>query len=638
MLDFNENYFLETSCNIKDNSMLREPQIEAYYKSLEYFSNEPEQRNALIVLPTGVGKTGVMGLLPFGLCKKRTLIITPGTTIRDTVIDSLNPANPENFWYKRNIIEKGFILPSLVEYEGSDTPTEVLDAANIVVLNVQKLQSRLNSTLIKRVPNDFFDLIIIDEAHHSTATTWVETIRYFKDAKIIKLTGTPFRTDGDQIVGKLIYKYPLSRAMYNGYVKSLSNLEYLPDELFLTLDDNTSKLYTVDEILDMGLRDSEWITRSVAYSPTCSEKIVDKSISELNIKRENSNIPHKIIAIACSITHAKQIQQLYLDKGMIATIIHSELQPSDKAQAFKDIDNHRVDVVINVAMLGEGYDHPYLTIAAIFRPFRNELPYTQFIGRVLRYIPEGSANDNIAIIISHHHLYLDKLWIKYKKEIQESEIIKALKNYEEEIDNSLDDLDSTSSSRGPQNVDKLGDVQESISHNIVRDDYLTTELIKKSKEEEEKFKIQLKIIQETLGISEEKAKILIKQSQTANSGMLSRPDLLYKNNKKGLNNRIQEEIIPQLIEKHNIDKDGIDIKDSGLFIGPLFWSIPNRIVNGKYPGKNAAMLAIYINTYLKDKIGLPRQNWTDSDYKNAFIHLDTLVDFIDSKLKIYYNK
>ena len=95
--------------------------------------------------------------------------------------------------------------------------------------------------------------------------------------------------------------------------------------------------------------------------------------------------------------------------------------------------------MINVAMLGEGYDHKYLSIAAIFRPFRAELPYTQFIGRVLRYIPEGNPEDNIAKIVSHHYLYLDKLWEKYKKEISQSEIIKSLRDIDDILDKDLDE-------------------------------------------------------------------------------------------------------------------------------------------------------------------------------------------------------
>lgn len=630
---FYQNYFIDSLYNIKDNPNLRQPQLAAYYRNLNYFNSTYENRNALIVLPTGVGKTGVMALIPFGLCKKRTLIITPGHTIKNTVIESLNPSEPDNFWYKTKVIEPGFILPNVIEYEGADTPMEVLNAANIVIINIQKLQARLDSSLIYRVDEDFFDVIIEDEAHHSTANTWVDCIEHFKNAKVIKLTGTPFRPDGEKIVGKLIYKYPLSRAMYNNYVKSLRNIQYTPDELKLTID-NDDKLYSVEEILNMGLKDQDWITRSVAYSQSCSQAIVDESIAALEEKKAFSNIPHKIIAIACSISHAEQIEDLYLKRGMRTTIIYSTLPEEVKNKAFSDIDNNRVDVVINVAMLGEGYDHRYLSIAAIFRPFRTELPYTQFIGRVLRYIPEGNSKDNIAIIISHKHLYLERLWEKYKKEIQESEIIKSLKDFENVLDDTLDDISSSESSN-ERNIESLGLVHQSESYVLKEENYLDTELIKKSKLEELELSKKLKELQSLLNVSEDQAKLLLKQSQV-NDPNYGRPDLLYKQKKKNLDSMIREEIIPSLIEKYNINKDDIDIKDSGLFTGP-YWYIPNQILNQKYDGKNAAMLALYYNKYLRDKIGLPRKQWEDNDYINAFKCVDILTKYIDSILERYYN-
>lgn len=628
---YNENYFMASLPNIYGNTNLREPQLEAYIRTQEYFSNNPSNRSALIVLPTGVGKTGVMGLVPFGLCKKRVLLITPGMTIKDTVTESLNPYNPDNFWYKTNIFNSGYPLPNIIEYEGSDTPLEVLEASNIVIINVQKLQSRHDSSLINRVDNTFFDLIIIDEAHHSTASTWVECINYFELANIIKLTGTPFRTDKEKITGTLVYKYPLSRAMAKEYVKSLSNIEYSPDELRLTIDNNKSKTYTVDEIYELGLKDKEWVTRSVAYSLDCSQAIVDQSIEALKNKLINSSVPHKIIAIACSIEHAKQISELYENRGIKTAILHSDLTKEEKDIAFKNIENNRVQAVINVAMLGEGYDHKYLSIAAIFRPFRNELPYTQFIGRVLRIIPEGSAKDNVAKIISHEHLYLNSLWKKYKKEIQESEIIKSLKDYEDV----LDDDDQVGTSRGSNLNQPLGYVKQSFSHSLKEEDYLTTELIKKSIEAEKEIDIKVQYMIKEFNMTEEQAKFLIQQTQNMNSS-LGRPDILYKRKKKGLDETIREEIVPRLIESNNIDKDNDDLANTQLFTDK-YWYIPSKLCAKNKSGKNAAMLAMYYNNALKDKIGYSRKNWTDDDFDIAFNYLDTLTKYIDGVIKNYYN-
>ena len=247
-----------------------------------------------------------------------------------------------------------------IEYEGTDTNREVLESANIVVLNIHKLQRRFDSSLMNFLPEDFFDMILIDEAHHSAAKTWVETVNYFSKAKVIKLTGTPFRSDNEKIAGELVYKYKLSLAMSNDYVKSLENIKYIPDQLFLTIDNDLSKRYTVEEIYEQGIKDEDWVSRSVAYASECSEKIVESSIELLKEKLSLSKVPHKIIAVACGIEHAEQIRDMYELRGYQTAIIHSAMEGRQKEEVFRDIKNHRVKVVVNVAMLGEGYDHPYL--------------------------------------------------------------------------------------------------------------------------------------------------------------------------------------------------------------------------------------------------------------------------------------
>lgn len=628
---YNHNYFMASLPNIYGNENLRLPQIEAYKAVDEYFDSDYDNRNALVVLPTGVGKTGVMGLVPYGICSGRVLIITPWTAIRDSVIDSLNPDYHDNFWLKRDVFKTKIQLPDLIEYTGKSTTYEVLSAANIVVLNVHKLQSRFDSSLINIVPKDFFDMIIIDEAHHSTAKTWVECVDYFENAKVVKLTGTPFRTDKKEINGHLVYKYPLSRAMYNNYVKSLENIKYVPDELRLTIDEDETKTYTIQEIFDMNLKDMEWVTRSVAYSIECSEKVVDESIKCLeDKKRNNKTIPHKIIAIACSVKHAQQIADLYNHKGYRVALIHSKLNETQKSKMFKDIENDRVDVVVNIAMLGEGYDHPYLSVAAIFRPFRNELPYAQFIGRILRFINDDNAveEDNIGQIVSHKHLELDKLWQKYKIEIQESEIIKKLRDYDEILDEDFDENSSNKSNNS--SVEKLGKATDIGDGTVSIEAYLDTNLIKRSREKDEKAKEKIEKLKSMFNLNDEQAKLMVQQMENSSSSM-KRPDIIYSSKKKNIDSRIREEIVPRLIRVYSIKEDGNELKKLPIFQG-RYWYITNKV------DKNNAMLAMYMNTYLKDRIGKSRKKWLDDDFNRAFIILNEIEKYIEKQLKHFLKK
>lgn len=632
-LEYNEHYFETADPYIYGNVELREPQIQGYYKVYDHFVVKNKRNtHAIVVLPTGVGKTGLMGLLPFHICKGRALIITPQLTIKDEVIDSLDPDNPGSFWYKRKIFKRVNETPTLVEYT-SDIKREILDVANVVILNIHKLQTRLASSPLNYLPEDYFDMIIIDEAHHSTAATWVETVNHFDKAKVIKLTGTPIRTDGAELAGELVYKYKLSQAMAKGYVKSLRNFEYIPEKLFLTIDKDESKQYTVDEILELGLRDEDWIRRSVAFSRECSESVVRESIKLLENKRRNdSKVPHKIIAVACSIDHAEQIKKIYVEQGYRAEVIHSKQLPEKQNEIKQDIENHRLDVIIHVAMLGEGYDHPYLSIAAIFRPFRSELPYEQFIGRVLRAIPENEiekTDDNIADVVSHQNLQLAELWEKYKIELQESEVIKHLQD-ENFLDDGKDSSENNPQGIGTGDVIPLGLAREEGIGKLTADAYLNTELIRKQREEEQKQKESIDKLQELLHIDYEQALAIYNQTRTKDTAAFKRPDLYFANRKKNLDVQIREILVPQLITKFQINQGAKNLSACRLFNGKYSW------IKSVAPD-NGALLAMYFNTYLKNEVGKKREEWTVSDFDIAFEKLSIAEEFVEKVLNEFLN-
>lgn len=631
-MSYNHSIFMNSNPNIIDNKLLREPQVDAYISTMKHFMHDNEKSHALIVLPTGVGKTGLMGLMPYFISNGRVLIITPQISIKDSVVNSLDPDKADNFWLERKVFKSMRELPGVVEYS-SELTQEVMNLSNIVILNIQKLQKRLHKSPLNSLPKDFFDMIIIDEAHHSTAKSWVDTIQHFDNAKVIKLTGTPFRTDGQELTGKLIYKYSLGKAMANKFVKSLENVNYVPEELLLTVDEDESKCYTVDQLYELGIKDEDWVARSVAYSRECSERVVEKSIQLLERKLADSpKVPHKIIGVACSIRHAEQIKELYESKGLATTILHSELEDLDKRRAYNDIKNHRVKVVINVAMLGEGYDHKYLSIAAIFRPFKAELPYIQFIGRILRIIPEDevqSAGDNIGQIISHKNLGMEGLWNKYKQEIEESEIIAYLKD--QDIFEDSKDTGNKEKESGTKEckVDPVGKARENGEGSLTHNAYITTELMTRYKQETEEFKKKVKEIQAILGCSEEQAEQVVRASDSENS-VIKRPDLYFKKTRKDIDTKIRYEFVPQLISKYGIDKAGTNLKNLPIFTKKFSWIG----MNGK---NNAAMLALYFNTYLKNEMGNSREEWTLQDYELANDKLDELYEYVEVVLDDFIN-
>lgn len=627
MYSYDPNYFQTYVPHIGDNEQLRSPQQIAYARVHEHFVLHQKKTHALVTLPTGVGKTGLMGLLPYGICNGRTLIITPQLVIKDSVAESLDPDYPGNFWLKYGVFERVDELPVLIEYD-RDTKDEILTLSNIAVVNIQKMQARLANSLINRVSPDFFDMIIVDEAHHSTADTWLDVLHYFSHAKVIKLTGTPYRSDGKPLIGELVYNYRLSAAMANGYVKSLRNFVYIPEKLMLTMDDDDSREYTLDEIESLGLRDREWISRTVAYSIDCSRSVVEKSIELLEDKKLHSNgLPLKIIAVACSIKHAMMIKILYEELGYKATVVHSELAKEDKRKALSDVENHRVEIVINVAMLGEGYDHKYLAVGAIFRPFRNQLPYEQFIGRILRVIPpeeNPTSSDNIGEVVSHKELDLEDLWGYYKREIEEADIIKSLDDLE------LGDDGVTVEGKGHKHDTSFGEAKEVGVGSVTVDAYLNTELIKRRQAEESIELGKIAELQRILGVSAEEARKFLQQSQA--KSLLKRPDIYLRMKKGTIDNRIKQDIVPRMLAEYEIPKDSRSLAQCTRFFGKQYGWISQKTTND-----NAAMLAIYITNVLNDIIGAKRARWTISDWDLAEKKLDEIEEYVSRVLEDFAN-
>lgn len=614
------NYFTKSRPNIIQNGNLREPQIQAYKECKNFFSGATERKEALITLPTGTGKTGLIAIAPYGIAKKRVLVITPQTVVNNSIMVSLDTQNHKNFWLFTEVFSEQKELPVVVEYNKNVTKG-TLERANFVVLNIHKLQERLESSLLHLVDDDFFDLIIIDEAHHSEAYTWKNTIKTFKNAHVIKVTGTPFRSDGVKISGEKIYTYPLSKAMVNGYVKSLERFKYIPEKMEFTIEGH-EKTYTLEEIKELNLKEHEWISKQVALSRASNMSVVKKSIELLNEMRNKTKNPHKIVSVACSIKHAHQLKDIYEENNCRVAIVHSHMEKNELNNEFRKIDNHEVDVVVNVALLGEGYDHKFLSIAAIFRPFRSDLPYQQFIGRVLRAITPSDAIsvntfDNIAKVVHHKELGLDDLWDKYKKEIIKSGIIEEIRR-EKAKNKSYESEDLLESK-----------ITESSNHNIEHDTFIDTELLKIRKIEEEEENKKIKSLMEALGdIDEETARKMLEVMNEPEERIL-RPDLYQADLRKELDLKIREEIIPSIIADFNLELDGYDLYNYRKHIFPF----QTQRILGQSKKDNGACLGIHFNNSLKDFIGNPRNMWEIEDYEKANKELNNIVDFIYDKIE-----
>lgn len=183
-------------------------------------AHEQHQNVSLAVLPTGTGKSGVAVLAAYCCNVVKVLVVTPSITVASQVFADFQYKDGHNnvpFLERRNIFtrdDRNLYMPFGALIRKTEELPAVLDSAPLVVINAQKFgaQSRVN---LEDVPKHF-PLVIIDEAHHYPARTWLEIVRHFNNSNILFLTATPFHRNaaGQQkyILGEKMPCYQLKRA------------------------------------------------------------------------------------------------------------------------------------------------------------------------------------------------------------------------------------------------------------------------------------------------------------------------------------------------------------------------------------------------------------------------------------------
>jgi DNA repair protein RadD len=401
-----DEFFVLAEASIDDNPFLRDPQKDGHKAAVEYFARGGTR--AILQLPVGCGKTGLIAIAAFGNSRGRVLVIAPNLTIRDELQKALDVTNPQMcFWRKCRVLDRPTLTagPYVAVLSAKDANLHDCDNSHFVLTNIQQLASSADRWL-PAFPDDYFDLILVDEGHHNAAASWKKVFERFPRAKVLSLTATPFRSDNQDVEGELVYRYSFKQAMLKGYIKRLQAIYVAPDEIHFTYEGDT-RHHTLEEVLE--LKEEEWFSRGVALSTECNKHIVDASLEKLEKMRE-SGTRHQLIAVACSVAHAKAIRSLYAERGYEAAEIHSNMSEDKRAEVLQKLRAGILDCIVQVQILGEGFDHPHLSVAAIFRPFRSLAPYVQFVGRIMRVVVQNDPHhpDNRGFVVSHIGLNIDR--------------------------------------------------------------------------------------------------------------------------------------------------------------------------------------------------------------------------------------
>lgn len=412
----NPRHFQNLAPHIIDNPKLREPQQEGFNEVSKHFAREGAEREAGLVLPVGCGKSGLITIVPFAVKASRVLVIAPGVRIAEQLYKDFNPSNPSMFYQKCEVLLDP-PYPQLTEMRGTKANRDDLDHADVVVTNIQQIQGGTN-TWLTTLPADFFDLILFDEAHHNVAESWDVLRKKFPQARIINFSATPTRADGGLMSGRIIYSFPIYRAIGKGYVKRIKAVVLNPRTLrYVSSEDGQEITVNLSEVKKLAEENADF-RRSIVSSKETLDTIVDASIRELtNLRKKTDEKRLKIIASALNQDHCIQIVQAYRERGMRAEYVHTKVDGPANKKVFKQLENHELDVIVQVRMLGEGFDHPHLSVAAVFSVFGHLSPFAQFVGRIMRVLKQNAARHplNMGTVVFHAGSNAAKVWSDFQE-------------------------------------------------------------------------------------------------------------------------------------------------------------------------------------------------------------------------------
>ncbi len=323
---------------------LRIAQVGAVFAVVSHFTRRNE--SAIVAMPTGSGKTAVLMQTAFLLRAKRILVVTPSRLVRNQIAEELKTLSTLRRVGALTGDETG---PSVHEIEhkvGSDEEWNDLRAYDAIVATPNSISPGLEG--IPPPPEDLFDLLLVDEAHHSPAHTWNTLLAGFPGAKRALFTATPYRRDRREINGRIVYDYPVREAHQDGV---FGNIE------FVAVDPG-------DEDFDVAIaREAERVLRE---------------------DRKNG-LSHFLMVRTDQKKRADHLKTVYsASTSLNLQVVHSGLTYGTIKRVIANLKDKKLDGIICVAMLGEGFDFPNLKIAAIHSPHKSLGVTLQFIGRFAR--------------------------------------------------------------------------------------------------------------------------------------------------------------------------------------------------------------------------------------------------------------
>ena len=340
--------------------------LRSYQRNCIDYIKQTTARRKAVVIPTGGGKTVIFA--SYALQNNlKTLVIAHRNELiyqtKDTFL-KLDPA-----------CDVGIVM-------GKKNETD----AQITIASIQTLARRER---LRQLPTDY-DLIIVDEAHHATANSYLRLFyRYglidlftcgienskdiqtffHPDRTLLGVTATPERTDKESL-----------DAVFDEVVYRVSIADLIPDYL------SDFRCMTRDAGVDIsGVRSSAGDLNSEQLGKAISESDLLQGLPD--VVNESLNERKHILIFLPNVSSAIKATDIFNDAGITAGCVLGITPSKERKQTLRRFAKGKIRVLVNCMVLTEGFDCPQIDALIVARPTKSSLLIQQMVGRGLRKAP-----------------------------------------------------------------------------------------------------------------------------------------------------------------------------------------------------------------------------------------------------------
>ena len=343
---------------------LRDYQSEALKDIVEAYSGGVNKQ--LIVLPTGSGKTIVMGAITKHFNKK-TLVLAHREELITQAIEKF-----KLFWPDVDI--------GICMADQDDMSKQVV---------IGSVQSCSRPKRLDRLKEQGFQLLMIDEAHHCPSDSYqaiISTLGFKEDSQklLIGVTATPQRSDrlvlGDTFT-QVTFSRSISTMIKGGYLSPIVGRKILTNFAVGRINSSNGDFAITDlaEAVNTEERNKFITSKYMEYAPD-----------------------RKAVAFCCDVQHCQDLSEAFKAAGINAASVWGDMDGLERKAQLEAFKQGKVQVLTSCGILTEGYDEPSVNAILMARPTKSSGLFVQCIGRGLRLYP-GKDNCLVLDFTDKHH-------------------------------------------------------------------------------------------------------------------------------------------------------------------------------------------------------------------------------------------